>query len=162
MGIQTSTPGHFPVKIYNIPRHCPLTFPAGNSPITTSSICQLSVMDDGLHVKWWYSETLHTLPRQLVQCCLHSVYNQAKDNTLNLLETTVNKVLVKLIYIRSTCDALSRPCSRLTSAFSAWILCTRFSATSLLLLLPSTIIAWELRGDDGPDTGWSSFCCSIL
>jgi len=71
-------------------------------------------------------------------------------------------------HVRSTWDALSRPCSRLTSALSAWMLCTRCSATSLLLLLPpppplpSTIIAWELRGDDGPDTGWSSFCCSIL
>ena len=75
------------------------------------------------------------------------------------------QVTEQLGHIRSTCDALSRPCSRLTSALSAWMLCTRCSATSLLLLvvpLPSTAIAWELRGDDGPDTGWSSFCCSIL
>ena len=54
-------------------------------------------------------------------------------------------------YIRSTCEALSRPWSRLTSALSAWMLCTRLSATSLLLT--STIITCELRGDDGPDTG---------
>ena len=69
---------------------------------------------------------------------------------------------LRMSYIRSTWDALSSPCSRLTSAFSACMLCTRLSATSLLLALVSTIIACELHGDDGPDTGWSSFCCSIL
>jgi len=126
-----------------------------------------------------------TWPCHMLQWCIHhsimmNITWRRFDQSVKWLavgHTTKNQLLPTTNYqetvlysrsnrghVRSTCDALRRPCSRLTSAFSAWMLCTRFSATSLLLLPlpPSTIIAWELRGDDGPDTGWSSFCCSIL